>query len=398
MDEVKPEVPGAIAAATATDPVLRGKKILFVVNHAEFFLSHRLPLAQAARGSGMDVAIATSATPGVEKLRAHGFKVHLLPLAPGGMNPFRDLALLWALVRLYSRERPDLVHQVTIKPVMYGGIAARLTGVPAVVSAMSGLGFLYISNALWVRLLRVFLSLPLRLALQGRRVRLILQNPDDVTLFLQRRLVQPEQIVQVPGSGVDELVYTVKPEPEGAITVLFPARLLWDKGIAEYVEAARELKGRHPKVRFLVAGASDCNNPRAVPEADVQAWVREGVIEWLGQREDMPVLFAASHVICLPSYREGLPKALIEAASCGRAIVTTDVPGCREIVQPGLNGFRVPVRNARALAVALEKLLESAELRRNMAHSGRQLVLKKFTLKAVVAQTLSLYRQSLARI
>lgn len=346
----------------------------------------------------MDVAIATSQTPGVEKLRVLGFKVHLLPLAPGGMNPFRDLALLVALVKLYASERPDLVHQVTIKPVMYGGIAARLTGVQAVVSAMSGLGFLYISEALWVRVLRVFLSLPLRLALRGNRMRLILQNPDDVTLFLQRRLVRPEQIVLVPGSGVDEHVYAVKPEPEGDLTILFPARLLWDKGLAEYVKAARELKTRHPKVRFLVAGASDRNNPRAVPETEVQAWVREGVIEWLGQRDDMSVLFAESHVVCLPSYREGLPKALIEAASCGRAIVTTDAPGCREIVQHGLNGFLVPVGDAHALAAALEKLLESAELRRNMAYSGRQLVLAKFTLQAIVSQTLSLYCKSLTRI
>ncbi len=382
----------------ASEAVLKGRKLLFVVNHAEFFLSHRLPLAQAARACGMEVAIATSLTSGVKRLTALGFKVHVLPLVPGGMNPFRDLILLVALMRLYARERPDLVHQVTIKPVMYGGIAARMLRVPAVVSAMSGLGFLYISDALWIRVLRTFLALPLRFALCGGRVRLILQNPDDVSLFVHRRLARLEQIDLVPGSGVDEQDYAFQPEPEGALTVLFPARLLWDKGIREYIEAARMVRARRAGVRFLVAGASDPNNPHSVPEAVVKSWVDEGVIEWLGQRDDMPALYASAHIVCLPSYREGLPKALIEAASCGRAIVTTDVPGCREIVQPNINGLRVPVRNSKELALAIEKLLESADLRQKMANSGRQLVLSKFTLDAVLNQTLSIYRQSLKRI
>ena len=382
-------------AHARADGALRGRKLIFVVNHPEFFLSHRLPLALAARAEGMDVSIATSVTAGVAKLRAHGFVVHELPLVPGGMNPLRDLRLLLALIVLYRRERPDLVHQVTIKPVMYGGLAARITGVGAVVSAMSGLGFLYISEALWVRALRLALSVPLRLALRSKNVRLILQNPDDVALFCRRGLVRAEQIDIVPGSGVDERLFNVQPEPAGALTVIFPARLLWDKGIGEYVEAARAIKARRADVRFLVAGAADYNNPRAVPEEIVRRWAEEGVIAWLGQREDMPALFAAAHVVCLPSYREGLPKALIEAASCGRAIVTTDVPGCREIVHPNVNGLRVPAHDAVALAGAIEKLLESAELRRNMARSGRQLVLERFTLNAIVSQTLAIYRKLL---
>lgn len=374
---------------------LRGRKVIFVVNHAEFFLSHRLPLALAARAEGMEVAIATCCTPGVAKLRALGFRVHAIPLAPGGMNPLKDLRLLWSLVALYRRERPHVVHQVTIKPVMYGGIAARLTGVPAVVSAMSGLGFLYISESPVIRGLRFFLGFPLKLALSSPRVRLILQNPDDRYLFVSRRLVGAEQIELISGSGVDEGVFSVRPEPVDRPTVLFPARLLWDKGIGEYVEAARLVKIRRPEARFLIAGAADPNNPRAVPEDLLREWAHSGVIEWIGQRDDMPDVLASAHVVCLPSYREGLPKALIEAASCGRAIVTTDVPGCREIVQPGVNGLRVPVRDHRALAEAVEKLLESPELRGKMADSGRRLVLEKFTLRAIVEQTLAIYRKIL---
>jgi len=374
---------------------LRGRKLLFVVNHAEFFLSHRLALALAAREVGMEVSIATSVTPGVAKLKELGFAVHELPLAPGGMNPVQDLRLLFALIALYRRARPELVHQVTIKPVMYGGIAARLTGVRAVVSAMSGLGYLYIAEAWWVRVLRFVLGFPLRWALRNPRVKLILQNPDDVALFLKRGLVRSGQIEEVPGSGVDESVYAVTPEPTGDPTVVFPARLLWDKGIGEFVEAARRVKKRLPRARFLVAGAADRNNPRAVSDETVTEWVKSGAIEWLGQRDDMPAVLAAAHVVCLPSYREGLPKALIEAASCGRAIVSTDVPGCREIVRHGVNGLLVPPRNAEALARALEKLLVSPELRETMASAGRSLVLEKFTLRSVIEQTLLIYTKLL---
>jgi glycosyltransferase involved in cell wall biosynthesis len=343
----------------------------------------------------MHVAIATSNTPGVEVLRLHGFDVHLLPLFPGGMNPARDLQLVAALLRLYRFERPDLVHHITIKPVMYGGIAARIAGIRAVASAMSGLGFLYISNSLVIGALRYALGFPLRFALSHKNIRVILQNPDDIELFVRRRLVPRKSIVLVSGSGVDEAEFSVRPEPRGNVNVLFPARLLWDKGISEYVEAARLVRRTNPTVRFLIAGAADKNNPRSVSQDILANWVQEGAIEWLGTCNDMPDLLARSHIVCLPSYREGLPKSLIEAASCGRPIVATDVPGCREIVHHGVNGLLVQPRNAAALAGAIQKLLESEELRTKMGRLGRQLVAKQFTLRAIVAQTLNIYRNLL---
>ena len=364
---------------------------MFTVNDAGFFLSHRLPIAQAAAAAGYDVQVATAPGPAVEQVRAQGLIHHAVPLSRRGLNPFAELRTLWSLARLYRRLRPELIHHVTIKPVLTGGLAARLAGAPAVVSAVSGLGYLFITRGWGAAALRGVIKAGYRLALKRHGARVIFQNPDDRRKFLDQGLVDHEASVLIKGSGVDIARFVPEPEPEGPPLVVLPARMLRDKGVSEFVEAARALRGEGLGARFVLAGDSDPGNPTAIPETRLRAWQDEGVVEWWGYRADMPAVLAQAQIVCLPSYREGLPKSLIEAAACARPIVSCDVPGCREIARAGENALLVPPRDAKALAEALRALLGDPDLRRRLGARGRAMVEAEFSLERVIAQTLELY-------
>jgi len=377
---------------------LAGKKLLLLVNDAGFFLSHRLPLALGAQAAGMEVIIATAADPLAEQVRASGLQFAPLPLSRSGRNPLQEARLFAALLALYRRHRPDVAHHVTIKPVLYGGLAARLLRLPAVVSAVSGLGYVFISQGRLAALRRRAVVSLYRLALGGAGHRVIFQNPDDRAAFESASLLRSGSAVLLPGgSGVDLRRFRPQPEPDGDVLVVLPARMLWDKGVGEFVEAARILRGRGIKARFQLAGGFDPANPAAIAEAQLRAWQAEGVIEWLGHCSDMPAVYAGANIVCLPSYREGLPKALIEAAACGRALVATDVPGCREICRHQVNGLLAPVREAAGLAGALGRLIEDTALRASYGLAGRRIAEAEYGVDAVVARTLDLYRDLLAR-
>ncbi|MDB4770094.1 glycosyltransferase family 4 protein [Akkermansiaceae bacterium] len=367
-------------------------KLLFVVNHSEFFLSHRLPIAQFAMEQGYEVHLATSKTPALAQVRRHGIITHTLPLQPGGMNPFKDFALLLSLFVLYRKIRPDIIHQVTIKPVMYGSIAARLSKTMAVINAMSGMGYLYISNSFKQRILRKIIQAFLKFGFKHPNIKMILQNLDDQKLFVESAILNVDDIQLIKGSGVDPKLYSPQAEPAKPFMVLMPARLLWDKGVGEFVEAAQLVKKTLPETRFVLVGDIDENNPKVVNRSQILDWVKLGHVEWLGMRDDMPAILNQAQIVCLPSYREGLPKSLIEAASCGRPIVSTDVPGCREIARDNDNALLVPPRNGKALAAAIEKLLKDPVLCKKMGVSGRSIVLNEFTLDHVLKQTFTLYQ------
>lgn len=372
-------------------------RILYIVNDANFFLSHRLPLALAAQGDGFDIHVATPLSDDVEKIRAAGFRFHPIPLTRRGARLGEELASVIALYRLYRKVKPDLVHLVTIKPVLYGGIAARLAGVPAVVSAVTGLGYVFIARGFKASLLRTAVKGAYRFALGHANGRVIFQNPDDRSSFLKARLVDSRQTVLIKGSGVDMTQFSPSPEPPGVPLVVFAARMLWDKGVGEFVDAARWLCGMGIKSRFALVGDTDSGNPAAVPKSQLESWQQSGVVEWWGQYTNMPMVFAQSHIVALPSaYGEGVPKVLIEAAASGRPIVTTDTPGCREIVQHGENGLLVPVRDVAALTEALRRLLEDAELRRRMGAKGREIAVAEFSVERVVSETLDVYRELLS--
>ncbi len=370
--------------------------LLIVVNIPRFFVSHRLPLALAAREAGFRVAVATSDddSASVARIQAADLPFHPLPFSQHGTNPLHELRTLLALRRLYARLQPDLLHHVSIKPVLYGGLAARLSGRRALVHAMSGLGYVFASAGLKARLLNSVSRPAFKLALAGAGSRIIFQNPDDQRLFIQRGLVERGRTRLIRGSGVDETRFCPAQEPAAASpVVLYAGRLLWQKGIGDFVEVARRLRGR---AIFRVVGYAEPTSPLSVPLSQLDAWQAEGLIEWQGMRSDMPQVYAESRLVCLPStYGEGVPKVLIEAAACARACVSTDTPGCREIVRDGRNGSLVPPGNIEALTLAVQKLLDDPATCRRMGAAGRQIVLDEFTLARVCQETIALYHELL---
>ncbi len=371
------------------------KAVLFA-NTDWYLYNFRRSLALALRDAGHEVLLISPAGSYGEKLRALGLRWQPLPMDRRSLNPLREAALLVHLWRLFRREKPDLMHGFTIKCAVYGSLAARLAGVPARVNAVAGMGYVFISNARKARVLRPLVRTLLKLALGGRGARLILQNPDDVALFEMAGLVDAAQVRLIPGSGVDcsHFVAINRAREAGQpLRVLLPARLLWDKGIAEFIEAVRRLKGEGRAIDFLLAGDPDPGNPAAVPVVELQGWVDEGLVQWLGHVDDMPGLFASVDMVVLPSYREGLPKGLIEAAACALPLITTDVPGCREVVTDGVDGLLVPVRDADALANAIARLHDDPALAQRLGEAARAKALAQFDERIVIQQTIAVYAE-----
>lgn len=378
-------------------------KVLLFANTEWYLFNFRLSLAQALREQGYEVLLVSPPGDYGARLQALGFAWQALPMERKSLNPFKELAVLWRLCSLYRRERPALVHHFTIKCVIYGSIAAVLARVPARVNAVAGMGYVFTNGSLKARLLRPVVRGLIRWAVNGAGARLILQNNDDMKAFETARLARPELTRLVMGSGVD-LTRFVSREPlvltEGQAPpptrVVLAARLLWDKGIAEYVEAARLLRAKGLNIHFLLAGEPDPGNPAAVPQGTWQAWQAEGLVELLGQVDDMVTLFASAHIAVLPSYREGLPKSLIEAAACALPLVATDVPGCREVVTHEVTGLLVPLKNANALAEAIERLHRNPQLARQLGQGAQDRAVREFDEQIVIRQTLAVYRELVA--
>lgn len=366
------------------------KRLLFFVTEDWYFCSHRLPLAIAAKNVGYEVSVVTRVRNHGDYIRAAGLRLIPFEISRSGVNPLSEIITLARLISLYRRERPHIVHHVAMKPVLYGTVAAWFLRAPRLVNALTGMGWLFISDTGFARRLKYVVRWVLKHLL--RRGMTVVQNPDDARLLVQLGIPR-EQIRLIFGSGVDLHVYSPHPEEPTGLSIVLPARLLWDKGVGEFVAAARLIQQQGIEARFLLAGDHDSANPSSVPAFQIRQWVEEGVVEHLGWITDMPALLARSHIICLPSYREGLPKSLIEAAAAGRPIVTTDVPGCREVVLDGENGFLVPPRDAISLAAALVKLILDAALRRRMGSAGRARAETLFDLNFVIRQTLSLYEE-----
>lgn len=373
-----------------------GRKLLFLQTEDWSFWSHRLPLARAARAAGYEVVVAVRVDVHGELIRADGFRVVALDWRRNSVNPLGELLMLLAIIRLYAREKPDIVHQVTAKPIYYGTIAAKLTGVRAIVNTLTGLGSIFSSNTWRARLLRPGIRFAFRAALRASNSTTIFQNRDDLALFVSGRLVDARRTALILGSGVDVGHFRPRPEPEGMPLVVLPARMIWEKGVGEFVEAARLLTADGIQARFALLGDRDAENPAAVPAAQLAQWKNDGPVEWWGNREDMPEVYAQAHIVCLPTYYgEGVPKALIEAASCGCALVAADVPGSREIVRHEETGLLVPPRDAHALAAALKRLIGDKNLRQRLGNRARQAACDEFAQEKVAEQTLSVYRELL---
>jgi glycosyltransferase involved in cell wall biosynthesis len=375
-------------------------KILLFANTDWYLYNFRQSLAVALRDAGHEVLMVSPPGPYGEKLRALGFRWAPAPMERRSLNPLRELALLVWLWRLKRRERPDIVHGFTIKCAIYGALVGRLVGA-ARINAVAGMGYIFISDAPKAKLLRPAVRALMRIAFGGARARLILQNPDDVRFFERVGIVAAEQIRLIPGSGVDCSRFTPpidnQPVHRSPLRIVLAARLLWDKGLAEFIEAARMLKAENRPTEFLLAGLPDTGNPASVPDRTILTWQAEGLVRWLGHVSDMPALLAGADIVTLPSYREGLPKSLIEAAACARPLITTDVPGCREVVTHEVSGLLVPARDAHALARAIARLQDDPKLACRLGLAAREKALAEFDERIVIARTLAVYDEVIGR-
>jgi glycosyltransferase involved in cell wall biosynthesis len=372
----------------------QNKKLIFLVTELGYFCSHRLNLALAAKRAGFNVWVVTNCgqRPHLSRYEAQlkELEFHHIAFHRSRLNPYSELKTLLQIWKIYRQIRPDIVHQVALKPVIYGTLCGLLTRIPRIVNALGGMGYLFTHRGLKSFLIRPLLAFSFWMLLNNRRCALILQNPDDVELMTS--FIDYDKVHLIRGAGVDlERFRPTQEPPSPPLKALMVSRLLWSKGIGELVEAARVLKDQGVPLQIQVAGDIDPQNPASVPYAVLAAWKEEKVITWLGAIENIPALYATSHIAVLPSYREGLPKSLLEAAAFGKPIVTTDVPGCREVVTQHDNGFLVPAKNAIALAEALKELVESLELRIKMGQSSREKAQQEFDEKKIVAETLRVY-------
>lgn len=370
-------------------------KILFLITEDWYFLSHRLALARACRDLGWEIIVATHVDDCGAKIEQEGFRLVSLQMRRGDRALWKELPSILELARVLRREKPDILFQVGLKPVIYGGLISLFVRPPAVVNLLAGMGYIFTSAGFCIKWVRVMIVAVLKVVLHSSKVWLIVQNQNDAKSLIAGGLISSDRVEIIGGSGVDLDRFVPMPEPPGSIKVSVVSRMLKDKGIRELVLASRELKRRGKPVTIRLIGEPDPGNPSSLSEETLRLWHREGCIEWLGRRDDIPAAWAESHIAVLPSYREGMPKSLIEAAACGRPIVTTDVPGCNELVKDGVSGILVPSRDWIELASAIEKLAARPGLRADLARGARAKVEAGFDEKTVVYRTLNVFRRAL---
>ena len=366
-------------------------KLVFIVNVDWFFISHRLPIALEALKQGCEVHIFAQDTGKMQYLQSLGLQVHSINLERGSINPVQTLKLLFDLKNKLKKIQPDVVHLVTIKPVLIGGLASILAKVPSIVYAISGLGFIFTNTMLKAKILRLGIIPLYRLALSAKNKTVIVQNLDDLRILRQYVAIPESQTVLIPGSGVDLKKFDFQPLPLKNKIVLMACRLLADKGVYEFHKSVRLLKEKYPEVRFVLVGGIDPDNPTSLTKKELNEWVEKGDLEWWGHQSNMSEVLSQATIVVLPSYREGMPKVLLEAQALGRPIVTTDVPGCREAIENGKTGFLAQVKDEYSLANAIEKLINNDDLCLEFSHNARVLAEQKFDIEQVVKTHINIY-------
>ena len=368
-------------------------KLLYLISEDWFFCSHFIERAIAAKNAGYEVVVVANENKHAEVIRHAGLFFVPLKISRRSINPFIEMLTIIDIWRIYKSQRPDLIHHVALKPLIYGSFVARLIGIKCIVNAPVGMGYVFTTEKWLTKTLRPLINLLIRWFINPPHSKVIFENNDDLNMLINDGLVSASDAILIRGAGVDINQFTLIPEPEGALVIVLTARMLWDKGIREYVEAARVLKASNEDIRFLLVGASDPDNAASISEKQLTSWHSEGIVEWMGYQKDIPKLLSQCHIVCLPSYREGLPKSLLEALAAGKPVVTTDVPGCREVVINEFNGLLVPPRNTQALVCALSSLIANQTLRMRFGKSGRDRAEKEFSSNIVINLTLEVYSQ-----
>jgi glycosyltransferase involved in cell wall biosynthesis len=366
-------------------------KILLFANTDWYLYNFRLVLIKQLQNRGHEIVLLSPPGNFHERLKESGFQWIPFPLSRQGTNPFNEVATVWQLILLYQKVQPNIVHHFTIKPVIYGSMAAHILRIPGIINSITGLGHLFIDRSVSTRVLRWLSKRLYRFSL--RRTQVIFENPEDCNSFIQNKFVSPEQTHLILGTGVNVNKFQPTQKTNDIPVILFAGRFLATKGLIEYMDAIGILKKKGLKARFAIAGTTDPGNPAAIPQKQLDSWREADLAEWWGWQDDMPSTLAKAEIFCLPSYREGIPNSLMEACASELPVVTTDVPGCRDVVQHGVNGLLVPPRDAQALAEALETLLTSTSLRSTMGKAGRQIMVDQFSLSHIISQNLEVYDQ-----
>ncbi|MEO8364264.1 MAG: glycosyltransferase family 4 protein [Ilumatobacteraceae bacterium] len=367
-------------------------KLLYVITEDWFFTSHFLDRAIAAKAAGFDVAVATRKRKEADRIEALGITVIPVEFSRHGLNPIRELSTIRQLRRALKAFKPDIVHNIALKPVVLGTLAAKTCGIRNIVNAPVGMGYIFSSDDRKAKILRPIIRQVFHLFLNPRGSRVIIENKDDFESLTTSNFVRGSDLELIKGAGVDTHLFSPTAEPPGSIVVSLIARMLRDKGVVEFVDAARLVRKSGLNADFQLIGDTDPGNPTTLTQSQLEQWTKEGVAIWKGHVNDIPSLLSSTHIVCLPSYREGLPKSLIEALAAGRPVVSTDVPGCREVVIDQVNGLLVESRNAHALADALSQLITDKDMRMRFGAAGRLMAEREFSKSLINDQTLAVYK------
>jgi len=371
------------------------KRLIYIVSEDWVFVSHRLTLAKQAIKDGYDVTAITNISNHKDVLLSAGLKVFNINFCRSFKRPFSDVHSIYQLIKLFRLLKPGVIHNVGLKISLISSIAAFIARVPVAINAYTGLGYVFSSNDMLARVIRLLLNSPLKYLNHRASTWVVFQNEDDEALFENSNLINKERTLLIKGSGVDVIEFPFSDELPGQLKVMLASRLLWDKGVGEFIKASRQLKISYPEVTFVLVGDVDEQNPLSLTKGIIDSWVNEGFIEWWGHKQNMPEVLKLAHIVALPSYREGLPKVLLEAASIGRALVATDAPGCREIVRDGVNGFLVQAKESKCLAEAIEKLILNKELRTQMGLKSREIIETELSSEIINKQFIELYNSAI---
>ncbi len=369
----------------------QSRHLVYVITEDWFFASHFLDRSLAALASGYRVTVITRSRETAKQLEALGLTFINIEFARRGLNPFKEIFTILQLRKIFRQLKPDIVHNIALKPVVLGSIAAQFAGVQNVVNALVGMGYVFTSTEKQARLLRPFVNTLIRYVLNHQNTKVIIENKDDLNNLVAGKFVKRDSIALIKGAGVDLEKFSYQQQPPAPMKVIMFSRMLRDKGVEEFVQAAQLVKKTNNEVDFLLVGEADEGNPTSISRNQLENWNKDGIVKWLGARTDIAKLLTSSHIACLPSYREGLPKSLIEAAAAGRPIVTTDVPGCREVVTEEVNGFLVPPQDSKSLATAINKLLADPGLREKMGITNRLKAELEFANEIIIQQTHAVY-------
>lgn len=368
------------------------RKLFIVVSEDWSFQSHRLPLALSAIEAGYDVTLITKVNNLEDEIKAKGINVINIDFIRSSKSPLTDLKNVIKLIRIFKEEMPDVIHNVALKTILISSLAALCIKNTVIVNAFTGLGYVFSSNQIQARFIRLFIKPVFQFIMRKRNYWTIFQNPDDMNVFNQLRLIVSERSVLIRGSGVDTKEFPQIRDSNITPVIMLASRMLWDKGIGEFVEAAKRAHGNNLKAKFILVGDVDKDNPMSISVSTLKTWTKEGHVTWEGHSNNMPERLASASIVCLPSYREGLPKVLLEAAAVGRPLIATDVPGCREIVKDGENGLLVKLKDVDTLYSAIETLVNNKKMRSSMGQNSRDLVESELSTEIINTQTIQLYK------